>query len=74
MDHVVKMEPWQKQWILNLMGSCNGNRLLAVKRMSEISKKEIRECWVLLDEVVPMSTVERLRYCSLGVMYGRDSG
>ena len=68
------MEPWQKQWILNLMGSCNGNRLLAAKRMSEISKKEIRECWVLLEEVVPMSTVERLRYCSLGVMYGRDSG
>ncbi|HEX2231187.1 MAG TPA: hypothetical protein VHG34_03275 [Nitrososphaeraceae archaeon] len=50
------------------MGSCNGNRLLAAKRMSEISKKEIRECWVLLDEVVPMSTMERLKYCSLGVM------
>ena len=68
------MEPWQKQWMLNLMGSCNGNRLLAAKRMSEISKKEIRECWVLLDEVVPMSAVERSRYCSLGVMDGRDSG
>ncbi|HZB80548.1 MAG TPA: hypothetical protein VE264_04655, partial [Nitrososphaera sp.] len=67
-DHVVMMEPWQKQWILNLMGSCNGNRLLAAKRMSEISRKEIRECWVLLDEVVPMSTMERLKYSSLGVM------
>lgn len=69
MDHrVVMMEQWQKQWILKLMGSYNGNRLLAAKRMSEISKKEIRECWVLLDEVVPMSTMERLRYCSLGIM------
>ncbi|MDQ3882877.1 MAG: hypothetical protein M3243_02350 [Thermoproteota archaeon] len=50
------------------MGSCNGNRLLAAKRMSEISKKGIRECWQQLDEVVPMSTVERIRYCSLGIM------
>src|SRR3712207_6970071 len=55
-SHVVMMEPWQKQWILNLMGSCNGNRLLAAKRMSEISKKEIRECWILLDEVDRKST------------------
>jgi len=50
------------------MSSYNGNRLLAAKRMSEISKKEIRECWQLLDEAVPMSTVERIRYCSLGIM------
>jgi hypothetical protein len=62
------MEPWQKQWMLNLMGSCNGNRLLAAKKMSEISKKEIRECWELLDEVVPMNAIERLRYHSLGIM------
>jgi hypothetical protein len=62
------MEPWQKQWMLNLMGSCNGNRLLAAKRMSEISKKEIRECWELLDEVVPMNATERLKYYSLGIM------
>jgi hypothetical protein len=41
---------------------------LAAKRMSEISRKEIRECWQLLDEVIPMSTMERLRYCSLGIM------
>jgi hypothetical protein len=68
------LEPWQKQWILNLMRSCNDNRLLTAKRMSEITKKEIRECWVLLDEVVPMSAVERLKYCSLGVMDRRDSG
>jgi len=68
MDHVVIMEQWQKQWILKLMGSYNGNRLLTVKRMSEISKKGIRECWQLLDEVVPMSAVERIRYCSLGIM------
>ena len=67
-DKVVMMEQWQKQWILSLMGSCNGNRLLAAKRMSEISRKEIRECWQLLDEVIPMSTMERLRYCSLGIM------
>jgi hypothetical protein len=62
------MEQWQKQWILKLMGSYNGNRLLAAKRMAEISKKEIRECWQLLDEAVPMSTIERERYCSLGIM------
>jgi hypothetical protein len=68
MDHVVIMEQWQKQWILNLMGSYKGNRLLAAKRMAEISNKEIRECWQLLDEAVPMSTVERIRYCSLGIM------
>jgi hypothetical protein len=69
MDHrVVMMEQWQKQWILKLMGSYNGNRLLAAKRMSEISKKGIRECWQLLDEAVPMSTVEQIRYCSLGIM------
>ena len=50
------------------MGSYNGNRLLAAKRMSEISKKGIRECWQLLDEAVPMSTIERIKYCSLGIM------
>ena len=61
------MEQWQKQWILKLMGSYNGNRLLAAKRMAEISKKGIRECWQLLDEAVPMSNVERERYCSLGI-------
>jgi hypothetical protein len=61
------MEQWQKEWILKLMGSYNGNRLLAAKRMSEITKKGIRECWQLLDEVVPMSTVERIRYSSLGI-------
>ena len=66
--HVVMMEQWQKQWILKLMGSYNGNRLLTAKRMSEISNKGIRECWQLLDEVIPMSTVERIRYCSLGIM------
>jgi hypothetical protein len=66
--HVVMMEQWQKQWILKLMGSYNGNRLLTAKRMSEISKKGIRECWQLLDEAVPMSSVERMRYCSLGIM------
>jgi hypothetical protein len=62
------MEQWQKQWILKLLGSYNGNRLLTAKKMSEISEKEIRECWQLLDEVVPMSTTERMRYCSLGIM------
>jgi hypothetical protein len=36
MDLVVMLEQWQKQWILKLMGSYNGNRLLAAKRMSEI--------------------------------------
>jgi hypothetical protein len=61
------MEQWQKQWILKLMSSYNGNRLLAAKRMAEISKKEIRECWQLLDEAMPMSAVERERYCSLGI-------
>jgi hypothetical protein len=68
MDHVVIMEQWQKQWILNLMGSYKDNRLLAAKRMAEISNKKIQECWQLLDEAVPMSTVERIRYCSLGIM------
>jgi hypothetical protein len=68
MDCVVIMEQWQKQWILKLMGSYNGNRLLAAKRMSEISKKGIQECWQLLEEVVPMDSVERIRYCSLGIM------
>ena len=62
------MEQWQKQWILKLLGSYNGNRLLTAKKMSEIYEKEIRECWQLLDEVVPMSTIERMRYCSLGIM------
>jgi hypothetical protein len=61
------MEQWQKQWILNLMASFNGNRLLAAKRMAEISKKGIRECWQLLDEAVPMSTIERERYYLLGI-------
>jgi hypothetical protein len=61
------MEQWQKQWILNLMMSYNGNRLLAAKRMSEITKKGIRECWQLLDDAVPMSAVDRIRYCSLGI-------
>lgn len=61
------MEQWQKQWILNLMDSFNGNRLLAAKRMAEITKKGIRECWQLLDEAVPMSTVERERYYLLGI-------
>ena len=50
------------------MGSYSGNRLLTAKRMSEISNKGILECWQLLDEVIPMSTVERIRYCSLGIM------
>ncbi|MDQ3884300.1 MAG: hypothetical protein M3239_02520 [Thermoproteota archaeon] len=49
------------------MASYNGNRLLAAKRMAEISKKEIRDCWKLLDEAVPMNAVERERYCSLGI-------
>jgi hypothetical protein len=62
------MEQWQKEWILKLMGSYSGNRLLTAKRMSEISNKGILECWQLLDEVIPMSTVERIRYCSLGIM------
>jgi hypothetical protein len=61
------MEQWQRHWILNLMASYNGNRLLAAKRMAEISKKEIRDCWKLLDEAVPMNAVERERYCSLGI-------
>jgi hypothetical protein len=61
------MEQWQRQWILNLMASYNGNRLLAAKRMAEISKKGIRDCWKLLDEVMPMGAVERERYCSLGI-------
>jgi len=68
MDRLGIMEQWQKQWVLNLMISYNGNRLLAAKRMSEISKKGIRECWHLLDVAVPMSTVERIRYCSLGII------
>ena len=50
------------------MSSYNGNRLLVAKRMAEISNKRIRECWQLLDEAVPMGTVERERYCSLGIM------
>ncbi|MDQ3872348.1 MAG: hypothetical protein M3258_01905 [Thermoproteota archaeon] len=62
------MEQWQKQWILKLMAYYNGNRLLAAKRMAEISKKSIRECWQLLDEVIPMADVERERYCSLGMV------
>jgi hypothetical protein len=61
------MEQWQRQWILNLMDSFNGNRLLAAKRMAEISKKGIRECWQQLDEVVPMSTIEREKYYLLGI-------
>jgi hypothetical protein len=61
------MEQWQKQWVLKLMESYNGNRLLAAKRMAEISKKSTRECWQLLDEVVPMTTLERGRYYSLGM-------
>ena len=68
MVHVMMMEQWQKQWILSLLRFYNGNRLLAAKRMSEISKKEILECWQLLDEVLPMSTVDRLRYTSLGII------
>jgi hypothetical protein len=67
MDRVVSMEQWQKQWMLKLMDSYKGNRLLAAKRMAEISKKEIQECWQLLDEVMPMSIMERERYCSLGI-------
>ena len=61
------MEQWQKQWILNLMKSYNGNRLLTAKRMSEITQKGIRECWQLLDDAVPMSAVDRIRYCLLGI-------
>jgi len=61
------MEQWQRQWILNLMDSFNGNRLLAAKRMAEISKKGIRECWQQLDEAVPMSTIEREKYYLLGI-------
>ncbi|HEX2230562.1 MAG TPA: hypothetical protein VHG34_00075 [Nitrososphaeraceae archaeon] len=49
------------------MKSYNGNRLLTAKRMSEITKKGIRECWQLLDDAVPMSAVDRIRYCSLGI-------
>ena len=61
------MEHWQKEWIVNLLKSYNDNRLLTAKRMAEISKKEIRDCWNLLDEAVPMNAVERERYCSLGI-------
>lgn len=49
------------------MDSFNGNRLLAAKRMAEISKKGILECWQQLDEAVPMSTIEREKYYLLGI-------
>jgi hypothetical protein len=61
------MEKWQKQWIIKLMDSCGGNRLVAAKRMSEISKKEITVCWQLLEQIMPMTTVEREKYRSLGI-------
>ncbi|HEX2557126.1 MAG TPA: hypothetical protein VHK86_02285 [Nitrososphaera sp.] len=61
------MEQWQKQWIVKLMASCDGNRLVAAKRMSEMTQKEMRECWQLLDETIPMTSMERERYRSLGI-------
>jgi hypothetical protein len=61
------MDQWQKQWIINLMDSCGGNRLVAAKRMSEISKNEITVCWQLLQQVKPMTSIEREKYRSLGI-------
>jgi hypothetical protein len=61
------MEKWQKQWIINLVNSCEGNRLLAAKRMSEISRQEIKECWQLLEQVMPMTSIEREKYRLLGL-------
>jgi hypothetical protein len=62
------MEQWQKQWIMKLMDSCDGDRLVAAKRMSEISKMRITACWHLLDQVMPMTTTEREKYRSLGIL------
>lgn len=61
------MDHWQKQWIIKLMDSCDGNRLVAAKRMSEISKREVMVCWQLIEQVKPMTDVERERYRLLGV-------
>lgn len=52
---------------MKLVDACEGNRLLAAKRMSEVSKREIRECWQMLNEVVPMTSMEREKYRSLGI-------
>jgi hypothetical protein len=62
------MEQWQKQWIMNLLDSCSDNRLVAAKRMSEMSRKKITECWQLLDLVKPMTSSEREKYRSLGIV------
>ena len=61
------MEQWQKQWIVNLLKSCGDNRLLAAKRMAEMSNKQITECWQLLDQVRPMTAMEREKYRALGI-------
>jgi hypothetical protein len=61
------MDNWQKQWIMKLMDGCDGNRLVAAKRMSEISKRDVTVCWQLIEQVMPMTDQERARYQSLGV-------
>jgi hypothetical protein len=61
------MDHWQKQWIMKLMDSCDGNRLVASKRMSEISKRDVIVCWQLIEQVMPMTDQERERYRLLGV-------
>jgi len=63
------MDNWQKQWIMKLLDTCEGNRLVAAKRMSEISKKEVTVCWQLIDQVMPMTSQERERYKALGIGY-----
>ncbi|HJS69073.1 MAG TPA: hypothetical protein VJ730_06590 [Nitrososphaera sp.] len=49
------------------MDSCDGNRLVAAKRMSEISKREVTVCWQLIEQVKPLTDVERERYRLLGI-------
>jgi hypothetical protein len=61
------MDHWQKQWIIKLMDSCDGNRLVAAKRMSEISKRDVIVCWQLIEQVKPMTDQERERYRALGI-------
>ena len=61
------VERWQKEWIVRLMDYCEGNRLLVAKRMAETSKKEITECWSILDQIIPMTNLEREKYRSLGI-------
>jgi hypothetical protein len=61
------LEGWQKQWVLKLMDYCEGNRLLVAKRMADMSNKEVRECWSILELLIPMTNEEREKYRSLGI-------